>query len=85
VQLGEENLFWIYPIVQLSPNFILVKFSTVLRLDIHLSQLNDLMMLVFQLHLQTEGALSMMLGVLALLRFPEIERVYISWSEKLER
>jgi len=85
VQLGEENLFWIYPIVQLSPNSILVKFSTVLRLDIHLSQLNDLMMLVFQLHLQTEGALSMMLEVLALLRFPEIERVYISWSEKLER
>jgi len=71
--------------VQLSPNSILAKFSTVLRLDIHLSQLDDLMMLVFQLHLQTEGVLSMMLGVLVLLRFPKMERVYTSWLEKLER
>jgi len=85
VQLGEENLFWTYPTVQPSPNSTLVKFSTVLRLDIHLSQLGGSMMLVFQLHLQIEGELSMMLVVLALMRFPGMEKVYTSWSEKWER
>ena len=71
--------------VQPSPNSVLVKFSTVLRLDIYLSQLGDLMMLVFQLHLQMEGALSIMLGVLILLRFSKMKKIYTSWSERLER